>query len=123
MSLAGRIAIHGSTVTVKRATKTRTAGGASNLSWAAVAGLTGVQLLLDVPDRAIVERLFGQESKLEVRAMCSADFDIREQDGVIVTAGWKSGTTFQVERVLEFDQSAGSRHKELALVSTPESLT
>lgn len=120
MSLAGRIQIRGSTVTVKRATKTRSAGGASNLAWGAVNGLTGVKFLLDVPDTQTIQRLFGQEAKCDVRAICSADFDVRANDGVLVTAGWKAGTNYQVHAVAQFDQSQRARHHECALVSTSE---
>lgn len=120
MSLAGRIAIRGSTVTVKRSTKSSSAGGATNLSWAAVAGLTGVKMLLDEPTTETVVRVFGQEAKCEVRAFCSMDFDVQKGDGILVTAGFKSGLNFQVDSVRELDQGVGSRHREIALVSTPE---
>lgn len=120
MSLLGRIAIRGSTVTVKRATKSASAGGATNQSWAAVSGLAGVKMLLDEPTTETVVRVFGQEAKCEVRAFCAMDFDVRKGDGIQVTAGAKAGLNFQVDAVRELDQGAGSRHRELALISTPE---
>lgn len=120
MSMLGRIAIKGSTVTVKRATKSRSAGGATNQTWSSVAGLTGVKMLLDEPTTETVQRVFGQEAKCDVRAFCQFDYDVQKGDGVLVTAGFKSGLAFQVDAVREMDQGPGSRHREITLVSTPE---
>lgn len=120
MSLAAQIARRGSTVTVMRATRARSSSGVSELVWAPVAALTGVRMLLDAPEGSTVARVFGREARVEVLAFCSQEFDVRPDDGVVVTSGWHAGRRFQAAQVVEFDQSRAHAHKELALVSTPE---
>jgi hypothetical protein len=119
MSLNARIQIHGSTVTVKRATKSQSAGGSTNQSWAAVSGLSDVKMLLNTPTPEIAQRIFGQETRVEVMAFVPNTYDVQPGDGIIVTAGWKSGTRFAVQAAPEFDQGRNHAHKELALVSSP----
>lgn len=122
MSLAGRIATRGSTVTVKRSTKARSAGGATNLTWAVVPGLHEAKMLLDQPDSHTVQRVFGQDIKLDVRATCAADLDVQPGDAVLVVDGWQDGVNFQVVAKAEFGQMARARHLELALLKSPETL-
>lgn len=117
MSLAAMVQRRGSTVTIKRAGKTRTPGGASNHTWADAS--VGVKMLLDVPDTEVAQRVFGQDVRCDLRAFVLKDVDVREKDGLAVTAGWRSGEYFEVAKVMDFDQGRNHAHFEVALVRRP----
>ncbi len=118
MSLAGRIAIRGSTVTIRRATSARAKDNSSKLTWGTVTA--GVKAMFDEPTAEIRERIYGEESRAQLIAYFPLGTDIIEKDGVIVTAGWKSGETYQVEKRRELDQNFRAKHLEVSLTSTPE---
>lgn len=117
MSVTGQIHVKGSTVTIRRAVSSRTLGGATNLAWADVA--TGVKMLFDVPDPRIVQRVFGQEKRVELMAFALPGQNVTEKDGIVVTAGWKAGEQFHVDKVVPADHGRPLRHTELALTSAP----
>lgn len=117
MSLAGRIAISGSTVTVRRATKTRAKDNSTKQAWKTVCTLN---VLFDIPTSDLLERIFGESPRVELRAFAPFGANIREQDGLIVTEGWKCGQRFQVAKVPDANQGMRSAHLEVGLVSTPE---
>lgn len=121
MSLAGIIQRNGSVVTVKRATESRSTGGATNKTWATVS--TGVPVFIDSPTSEIAQRLFGAEVRVEARAFVLSGVDLHAEDGLIVTAGERSGVHYRV--VGEASHSFGaprtrSTHGEFALVATTE---
>lgn len=118
MSLAARARFKGSTVTLYRATKARTAGGSTNLTYAA--NITGFKVLLDVPDSETVQRLFGQDVRCDLRAFVPKPCDIAEKDGLTVTAGWRVGEHYDVAGIMDFDQGRRNAHYEVALVRRPE---
>lgn len=119
MSLRTLVRRRGSVATLYRATKTFSASGAANASFAAVA--TGVRVLLDVPDAAVVERIFGQGARCDLRAIALKDVPVQDggTDGVSITAGWRAGEHYDVARVMDFDQGRRHAHWEIALVRRP----
>lgn len=121
MSLRMQVRRKGSTATRYRATKTRTLGGATNQSYAAVG--TAEKWLLDVPDSETVQRLFGQDVRCDVRAIVMKDVAIAEKDGLTITAGWRAGEHYDVVKIADFDQGRRHAHYECALVRRPGGFT
>jgi hypothetical protein len=121
MSLATMIQRRGSTATIRRATRTATAGGSTNHAWADAS--TGVKVLLDVPEAEVAQRLFGQDVRCDLRAIVLPDVDLREKDGVSITAGWRAGEHYEVVKKADFDQGRNHAHFELALVRRPGAFT
>ena len=122
MSLLGVIQRSGTQVTIKRATKARSAGGATNQTWATVA--TAVPAFIDTPSADIAERLFGREVRTEARLFVLEAVDIKPDDGLLVTAGPRNGERYRVgPRAIMSDGRARSAHDELALVSTTEAFS
>lgn len=117
MSLASMVRARGSVATVRRATRTRTAGGSTNLSYADVAA--GVKVLLDAPDAEVAQRVFGQDVRCDLRAIVLKPFDLLPLDGISITAGWRAGEHFDVAQVVDFDQGRAHAHYEVALVRRP----
>ncbi len=124
MSLAGIIQRSGSVVTIKRATRTQSAGGATNQSWATVA--TGVPVFIDTPTAEIAQRIFGAEVRAEARAFVLGAVDLQAEDGILVTAGAFSGARYRVTG--KGVHNAGlprtrNTHGEFALVSATEAFS
>lgn len=118
MTLRALVQRRGSTATLYRATHTRNVGGASTQTFAAIA--TDVKVLLDAPDAAVVQRLFGEGTRCDLRAIVLNDVDVHETgDGFTITAGWRQGEHYDVTRALDFDQGRRHAHWELALVRRP----
>jgi hypothetical protein len=107
----------GSVVTRYRATRTRTAGGSSNQSWASQA--TTEKFLLETPRTEVVQRLFGQDVRCDLFAFVKKDVPLAEKDGITITAGWRVGESYEVERIADFDQGRAHAHYEVALVRRP----
>lgn len=111
MSIQGRNARVGSTLTVYRPTE-----GDDSVSWAAVSGLTGVKMdLMPVTDE-VRRNVFGGDSNIEVMALDHTK-TIAKRDGVVVTAGDHSGRRFRVESALLFHTFI-----QLGLVATTEAI-
>ena len=121
MSLAGLVRRQGSTATLYQATRTRSLGGSSNLTFAAAA--TGVKVLLDAPDADVVQRVFGAGTRCDLRATVLKDVALTTDDtpqGFTITDGWRVGEHFDVEQIVDFDQNRAHAHYEVALVRRPE---
>jgi hypothetical protein len=121
MSLAGIIQRSGTAVTIMRATRTQSAGGATNQGWAAVA--TKVAAFIDTPTAELAQRLYGQETRVEARIFVLPGVPLRPDDGIIVTAGARAGERYRVtgQSSLDFGApGARSTHAEHPLVRTTE---
>jgi len=117
MSLQSLIRRHGSTATLYRPTRARNAGGASTTTFAPAA--VAIRVLLDVPDAEVVQRVFGAGTRCDLRAMVLKDVAVADQDGLSITAGWRAGEHYDIERIADFDQGRSHAHWEIALVRRP----
>ncbi len=123
MSVASLAERHGSTVTVKRATRTRDgADASSSAAWATVA--TGVKLFIQPLTDRIRQKGFGREVEAESVGFGLSTLNLQKDDGVIITAlpvmggGPPIGARFRVAATLP--RHPGPAHLEVALQSTTE---
>jgi hypothetical protein len=111
MSIQGRNATYGSTVTVYRPTE-----GDDAVTWAAVSGLTGFKLdLMPVTDE-VRRNVFGVDANIETMALDHTR-TILKKDGLVVTAGTHTGTRWRVASALVFH-----KFTQLGLVATTEAI-
>lgn len=116
MSLAGLRATRGSTVTVRRASESQKDEGDEALTWAGVAA--AVQLRIEVPrawQQTVFEREYGIETGKVRVAYAALAQDLREKDGLIVTAGLFAGEHLRIEGV-----TPRPAHLEVVLALTSE---
>lgn len=111
MSIQGRNATLGSTVTVYRPTE-----GDDSITWSAVSGLSSFKLdLMPVTDE-IRRNVFGATANVETMALDHTR-SVLKGDGVVVTAGTHSGERFRVASALQFHTFT-----QLGLVATTEAI-
>lgn len=94
MSVLGRNAVWGSTMTTYRSTKTPGTGGQTSIAWSAV--LTAIKLELHTLTDETLRQVFGVDSRVELVAFDDNGVDVLPDDGFVVTAGNYSGETFRV---------------------------
>lgn len=118
MSVTALIRTRGSTVTIRRCTKTRNVPGDGSAveSWADAA--TGVKVLLEQITSEKAQRTFGREHTGTMLGFAVDGQDIREDDGIIVTAGSYSGARYFVRGALLRKQPP--KHLLLGLEDTQE---
>jgi hypothetical protein len=111
VSIAGRNATYGSTVTVYRPTE-----GDDSVTWSAVSGLTGFKLdLMPVTDE-VRRNVFGADANIETMALDHTR-TVLKGDGIVVTAGTHSGKRFRAASALVFH-----KFTQLGLVATTEAI-
>ena len=120
MSLAGSIALRGSTATVYAALDTAQADGSSGRTYPT--NTPGVKVLLEDISAELLRRVFGAETKATLRAYAPLSATIRLDDGLTITAGAHVGERFRVAGRLEF-RAGASPHAQLALEATTEAFT
>lgn len=123
MSLAGRAATKGSTLSVYRPTygaATAADGTRVVTSWTLVA--QGVKGVLDVLTADLADKVFGQMDVVRTRTMLPIGTDILAGDGVVVTAGFRVGARFRASEPQLYDFRARSAHADVALESTTETI-
>lgn len=98
MSIAGRNAVHGSTLTVYRQTLTEGTGGQTNIAWTPV--IVNMKLELHQRTDELIRRVFGMDTNVELMAEAPVGLDLRNQDAVVVTAGLHTGETFHVTQTI-----------------------
>ena len=96
MSIAGRNATFGSTLTVYRPTE-----GDDSITWSPVSGLTGIKLDLMPVVNEIDRQAFGNDVNITIMALDPSK-SILKRDGIVVTAGTHAGLNFRVEHALVF---------------------
>ena len=117
MSLTGAIALRGSTVTVHHAVDTDQADGSSGRTYPT--NTPGVKVLLEDISDELVRRVFGPETTATRRGLVALSATIRDDDGIVVTAGKHTGERYRVAKRLEHREGP-SPHAELALEATTE---
>jgi len=110
VSVEGRNAIRGSTLSVYRPTD-----GNDAVTWTAVTALADVKLELYPVIDEIARKVFGAD--VEVETMALTALDIRKKDGLVVSAGTYAGTRFRVTAAKPF-----KRFTQLALAATTEAI-
>lgn len=111
MSIQGRNATFGSTVTVYRPTE-----GDDSVTWSAVSGLTAFKLdLMPVTDE-VRRNVFGADANIETMALDHTR-TILKGDGIVVTAGTHSGKRFRAASALVFH-----KFTQLGLRATTEAI-
>ena len=121
MSLAGAVALRGSTATVHHGVDTRAVDGSSARTYPTTTAGVGV-LLEDLSDE-LLRRVFGQETKATLRGIVTdASAVLNEGDGVTITAGAHAGERFRIASKLLLLAGA-SPHRQLALAATTETFT
>jgi hypothetical protein len=97
MSVLGRNAVRGSTLTVYRPTKANSTGGQVSVTWAAV--LSAIKWEMYTLTQEVLRQIFGADSEVDVVAFAAHDTDVRLEDGVVVTAGTWVSNNFRVVKL------------------------
>jgi hypothetical protein len=118
MAITGLIQQRGSTVTIRRATKTSQSDGSRNAAWSTV--LADTKALIESVTSGLAQRLWGQETEATLRAFMPPDTDITVGDGMQITAGAYAGSNYRVTAAPPRDLNAASRHIEVGLTLTTE---
>ncbi len=118
MSIIGLITSRGSTVTIRRGTRTQQADGSFNASWSDT--VTNGKALIESLSSDLAQKLWGQETKATRRAFVRIDTNVTPGDGLLVSVGAYSGERFRVIAVIPRHMGAASRYLELALELTTE---
>ena len=123
MSLAGRNAMRGSTVTVYRPTVSRATDGSGSHTYGAPIA-TGLKLTLDKIAAEFAQKLFGEVADLHVDAIHSELDQVvfQTDDAVVVTNGFLAGEKYLVKGLLHHDAGSRSAHQELGLRRTTEAI-
>ena len=100
-------------MTFYRPTRTPSTGGQTNVSWPAI--FQSVRYELHALPAETLRLVFGIDSRVELVAFAAVNTDIRELDGIVVTAGAYTGSRF---RVLKTRRSR--KYLEVGLTSTDE---
>jgi hypothetical protein len=123
VSLAGRAATKGSTLSLYRPTYGAAAAGDGTrqvTSWTLLtSGLRGV---LDVLTADLADKVFGQMDVARTRTLLPPGTDVVAGDALVVTAGFQLGARFRVTAVQRYDFRARSAHADVALESTTEAI-
>lgn len=125
MSLAGRAATRGTTVTIYRSVEAETGDlGRKVSSWTVI--VAGYRAIIESETDERMQKVFGTPQIVKDRLYApgtasSPPPDIQEQDAVVATDGKRVGGKWRVRAVLTLDQS-GRPHKEAALESTTETI-
>jgi hypothetical protein len=107
----------GSTVTIRRATRTRDAAdGSSVATWATIA--SGVRLAIQPLTERLRQRDWGREVTGDSVGFAAAGTDLQIDDGILVTAGPYAGQAFRVTDQLP--RLTGPAHRQVALTRTDE---
>ena len=115
MSISGRNAVWGSTMTFYRPTTAPGTGGQSATAWTAILLNTKLEFL-PITDETR-RQIFGIESEVQTAVITEADFGVQPKDGVVVSAGTNAGKRFRVV------QTARSRkYLQIGLRETPEAI-
>lgn len=114
------MAARGSTLSLYRPTGTKTPSGFAKFTWPTPATTTGIKGLLEPLTADIADRVFGSERRAQYRIYLPAGTDIREHDGLLVTAGNYAAKKFQVLGPVTYDVDRRADHIEVALLETTE---
>jgi hypothetical protein len=120
VSLQGRAATRGSTITIYRPVEAETGDlGRKVASWTTVE--SGLKGLISNESDELMQKVFGTTQVLKDRLYLPGAHDLRVGDAVKVTAGKRLSEKWRVMAVLHLDH-AGRVHKEAALESTTETI-
>jgi hypothetical protein len=115
VSVAGRNAIKGSTLTVYRGAKTPGTGGQTTTTWSAV--LSNIKWELHTLTSDLVQQVFGMGSNVELVSFAEASANVLPQDGVVVSACTYTGTRYRVVKTRR-----SRKYLEIGLKSTTEAI-
>lgn len=122
VSLAGRIATRGSSVTVYRPQYGENTDRSRTITGYTVVSATGLKMLLEPITDELVQKVFGGSELVTERGyLMPVTADVKKDDRIKVEAGRRAGSRFVVDGARPNDSgSPRTAHLDLALVSTTE---
>lgn len=120
MSLKGVIRFRGRRCDVYRPTLVEGTGGLPTLTWPTEPVVRDGRVFLDVISDELAQRLFGRETRIDIRGTVLPTTAAVKDDGVVVREGEYAGVRFRVTGIAPQTARVGAAHLELALERTTE---